>query len=152
MGRRIAPSRPTTAFATVDFDRPGRQLGFVMIPHSPDDDAWGVTRIPVAIIANGSGPTVIMEGGNHGDEYEGPIVISELIRDLDPATIQGRLILMPANNVHAVTAGKRTSTTITKLGGEADRVEELAMMLRGEARSDTTRKEAAEMLKAASKA
>jgi predicted deacylase len=109
MGRRIAPPRPTTAFATVDFDRPGRQVGFVMIPHSPDDDAWGVTRIPVAVIAHGSGPTVIMEGGNHGDEYEGPIVISELIRDLDPSTIQGRLILMPANNVHAVAAGKRTS-------------------------------------------
>jgi DNA repair protein RecN (Recombination protein N) len=47
------------------------------------------------------------------------------------------------------TAGKRTSTTILRLSGESDRVEELAMMLRGEARSDTTRKEAAEMLKAA---
>jgi predicted deacylase len=52
---------------------------------------------------------VILEGGNHGDEYEGPIVISELIRDLDPGAIQGRLILMPANNVHAVSAGRRTS-------------------------------------------
>jgi predicted deacylase len=109
MGRRIAADRPTTAFATVDFDRAGRQVGFVMIPHSPDDDAWGVTRVPIAVIANGTGPTVILEGGNHGDEYEGPIVICELIRDLDPGEIQGRLILMPANNVHAVTAGKRTS-------------------------------------------
>lgn len=80
-----------------------------MVPHSPDDDAWGVTRVPIAILANGTGPTVVLEGGNHGDEYEGPIVISELIRDLDPGKIQGRLILMPANNVHAVVAGKRTS-------------------------------------------
>ena len=46
-------------------------------------------------------------------------------------------------------AGKRTATTITALTSEADRVEELAIMLRGEARSATTRKEAAEMLKAA---
>lgn len=80
-----------------------------MIPHSPHDDAWGVTRVPLAVIANGKGPTVVIEGGNHGDEYEGPIVIGELIRDLDPGVVQGRLILLPATNVHAVIAGHRTS-------------------------------------------
>jgi len=48
-----------------------------MIPHSPHDDAWGVTAVPIAMIRNGKGPTVIIEGGNHGDEYEGSIVISE---------------------------------------------------------------------------
>ena len=99
----------TTAFITIDLDKPGKQVGFVMIPHSPHDDAWGVTRVPIAVIANGSGPTVIIEGGNHGDEYEGPITICELIRDLDPGEVQGRLILMPANNVHAAMAGMRRS-------------------------------------------
>jgi predicted deacylase len=97
------------AFTNVDFDRPGRQLGFVSIPHSPHGDAWGVTQVPIAVIANGEGPTVVIEGGNHGDEYEGPIAIGELARDLDPGLIQGRLILMPANNVHAVLAAMRTS-------------------------------------------
>lgn len=106
---RSATHRPSTAFTTVDFDKPGRQAGFVMIPHSPQDDAWGVTRIPLAVIANGTGPTVILEGGNHGDEHEGPIVIGELIRELDPGAVQGRLILMPANNVHAVVGDSRTS-------------------------------------------
>lgn len=109
MGRRIAGPRTGSAFATVDLDGPGKRVGFVMIPHSPDDDAWGVTRVPIAVIANGEGPTVVIEGGNHGDEYEGPLVISELIRDLAPEAITGRLILMPAQNVHAVMAGKRTS-------------------------------------------
>jgi len=104
-----AAIRPSTAFTDVDFDRMGRQVGFLMIPHSPHEDAWGVTRVPLAVIANGSGPTVILEGGNHGDEYEGPITICELIRELDPAEVQGRLILMPANNVHAAMAGRRTS-------------------------------------------
>ncbi len=104
-----ATVRPSTAFLTIDIDKPGKSSGFLMIPHSPDDDAWGATRVPVAVIANGSGPTVILEGGNHGDEYEGPITICELIRELDPAEVQGRLILMPAANVHAVVAGKRTS-------------------------------------------
>src|SRR5438876_1084405 len=102
MGRRIAPPRSSSAFVTVDFDEEGKQVGFVMIPHSPHDDAWGATRVPIAVVKNGEGPTVILEGGNHGDEYEGPIVISELIRELDPGEIKGRLILMPANNVHAV--------------------------------------------------
>jgi hypothetical protein len=109
MGRRITEIRPSTAFTTVDLDGPGKQAGFVMIPHSPDDDAWGATRVPIAVISNGNGPTVILEGGNHGDEYEGPIVIAELIRDLDPGEIEGRLILMPSNNVHAAMAGRRTS-------------------------------------------
>ncbi len=47
------------------------------------------------------------------------------------------------------TTGKRTSTSITRLTTKAERVEELALMLRGEARSETTRKEATEMLAAA---
>lgn len=46
---------------------------------------------------------------------------------------------------------KRTATTIAALTTEEARVEELATMLRGESRSETTRKEAAEMLKAAAK-
>lgn len=90
-------------------DKSGKQVGFLMVPHSPHDDAWGATAIPLAVIRNGRGPTVIIEGGNHGDEYEGPIVISELINSLDPGEIQGCLILLPAVNVHAVTAGRRTS-------------------------------------------
>jgi len=97
------------AFATVNFDQYGIQVGFVMFPHSPHNDAWGVTRVPVAVIANGTGPTVIIEGGNHGDEYEGPIVISELVRELKLADISGRIILMPTNNVHAFVAAQRTS-------------------------------------------
>jgi DNA repair protein RecN (Recombination protein N) len=46
---------------------------------------------------------------------------------------------------------KRTATTIAALASEEARIEELALMLRGESRSETTRKEAAEMLRAASK-
>ncbi|HYH65136.1 MAG TPA: DNA repair protein RecN [Urbifossiella sp.] len=45
--------------------------------------------------------------------------------------------------------GKKTATTINELTGADARVEELALMLRGESRSETTRKEAAEMLRAA---
>lgn len=102
-------SRKSSAFTAVDFDRPGKQTGFIHIPHSPHEDAWGTTRIPVAVIANGTGPTAILQGGNHGDEYEGPIVLGELLRELEPSQVQGRVILLPAVNVSAVDAGRRTS-------------------------------------------
>lgn len=106
---RTEEKRPNSAFTAIDFDKAGKQVGHILFPHSPDDDAWGVTRVPITVIANGRGPTVILEGGNHGDEYEGPIAIGELTRELDPAEIQGRLILMPSNNIHAVMASRRTS-------------------------------------------
>ena len=99
----------STAFTDIDLDAPGRQLGFLYIPHSPHDDAWGTVPIPMAVLANGAGPTVILEGGNHGDEYEGQIVLGELIRDLALDHIRGRLILMPSLNAPAAQAGLRTS-------------------------------------------
>lgn len=53
--------------------------------------------------------------------------------------------------IRKTTTGKRTTTTITPLADRDARVEELALMLRGESRSETTRKEAAEMLRTAAK-
>lgn len=96
-------------YTEIDFDRQGKQVGFLNLPSSVHDDAWGVIRVPLTVIANGSGPTVILEGGNHGDEYEGPIVLGELIRDLDPARVEGRLIIIPAINTPAVEASLRVS-------------------------------------------
>lgn len=95
--------------STVDFDRPGKQVGFFSLPLSVHDDAWGAVRVPLTVISNGSGPTVILEGGNHGDEYEGPIALGELIRELDPGRLSGRLIFIPAINLPAVVAARRTS-------------------------------------------
>lgn len=50
--------------------------------------------------------------------------------------------------IHKVTRGKRTATTIERLA-EPQRLDELADMLRGASRGETTRKEAAAMLEAA---
>jgi len=97
------------AQCTVDLDRDGKQSGYFNLPLSVHDDAWGVIRVPLAVIKNGDGPTVILEGGNHGDEYEGPITLGELIRDLDPGDVNGRLIFIPAINLPAVLAAHRTS-------------------------------------------
>jgi N-alpha-acetyl-L-2,4-diaminobutyrate deacetylase len=52
---------------------------------------------------------VLLTGGIHGDEYEGPIAISRLARTLDPARIQGRVIMLPACNIPAVLNDTRLS-------------------------------------------
>jgi predicted deacylase len=102
-------STTTTITTDIDFDRPGLQVSTLRLPYSPDDDAYGFIPIPIAVIANGTGPTVLITGGVHGDELEGPLVIGELIRELKPDDVQGRLILLPCVNAPAVAAGTRTS-------------------------------------------
>ena len=93
----------------VDFERDGRQTNWLQLPHSSNVSAYGWIGIPIAVIRNGSGPTVFLGAGNHGDEYEGQITLVRLIRELDPARIQGRLIIMPAENLPAALAGQRCS-------------------------------------------
>jgi N-alpha-acetyl-L-2,4-diaminobutyrate deacetylase len=65
--------------------------------------------IPIAVIRNGNGPTALLSGGNHGDEYEGPLALFELARTLDPAHVSGAVIIVPAMNYPAFRAGTRTS-------------------------------------------
>lgn len=103
-----APRR-SSAFTTIDLGRDGKQIGFFHLPQSPHDDAWGTVPVPLAVIRNGEGPTVLIEAGNHGDEYEGPIALGEFLRGVDPAAVTGRIIAIPAVNIPAVMAGTRTS-------------------------------------------
>ncbi|AXQ95215.1 N(2)-acetyl-L-2,4-diaminobutanoate deacetylase DoeB [Cereibacter azotoformans] len=104
-----ADLRPSPISATVDFDAPGVQHGFLRLPYSRDDAAWGSVMIPVAVVANGTGPTALLTGANHGDEYEGPIALFELARSLRPEEVTGRVIILPAMNQPAFAAGTRTS-------------------------------------------
>ena len=99
----------TTVFSDIDWNKHGKQVGSLFLPHSPDDDAWGVIPFPAASIKNGEGPVVVVSGAVHGDEYEGPVVIAELMRQLQPDDVHGQLILLPAFNAPAMRAGRRTS-------------------------------------------
>ena len=94
---------------TVDFDAEGVQHGHLKIPYSGDDSAWGAIMIPVTVVKNDVGPTVIFTGANHGDEYEGPIALWWLSNELKSKDIRGRVIIVPAMNYPAFKAGKRTS-------------------------------------------
>jgi len=100
---------PTRITATVDFNADGKQFGVLNIPHSSNQSAWGALRVPIVVIKHGVGPTLLLTGGNHGDEYEGPIALMKLVRSLEPEAVSGRLIVLPALNLPAVLAGARVS-------------------------------------------
>jgi N2-acetyl-L-2,4-diaminobutanoate deacetylase len=95
--------------ATVDFERDGVQHGFLRLPYSRDDSAWGAVMIPITVAKNGKGPTALLTGANHGDEYEGPIALMNLASSIDAAAISGRVIIVPAMNYPAFRAATRTS-------------------------------------------
>jgi N2-acetyl-L-2,4-diaminobutanoate deacetylase len=105
----VRTMRPSPISATVDFDKDGIQHGFLKLPYSRDDSAWGAVMIPVAVIKRGKGPTALLTGANHGDEYEGPIALFNLANELDLSPVSGRIIIVPAMNYPAFRAGTRTS-------------------------------------------
>ena len=101
-------SSPSRISVTVDFDQPGRQFGLYKIPWSDNSQPSGHIG-PMAVLANGEGPTLLLTGGVHGDEYAGPVAIMRLAHELDLVRLQGRLILLPSLNTPAVQAALRCS-------------------------------------------
>ncbi|KPD10303.1 succinylglutamate desuccinylase [Phaeobacter sp. 11ANDIMAR09] len=101
--------KTTLITSEVGFEATGKHAGYLRVPHSAHRSAYGWIPVPVVSIQNGSGPTLVIMAGNHGDEYEGQIAVSNLARDLEAQDIRGRLILLPTANAPAAQAGLRTS-------------------------------------------
>ena len=97
------------AWTDADLKADGKQISYLHVPHATTRSAYGVVDIPLAIVGNGAGPSVLLMGGNHGDEYEGQVVLCDLVRELEPEDINGRVIIMPAANLPAAMAGTRVS-------------------------------------------
>jgi predicted deacylase len=100
--------------AAIDFARPGKRHYRVAF-HL--DARWGYSLVPLTVI-NGTRalepeaappPGVAAFGGTHGNEYEGQVAVKRLCRDLDPADICGRVLLMPQLSETACTAHTRDS-------------------------------------------
>ena len=104
-----ANTKKSSISVNVDLDQPGRQVGYLRVMHSGNKTSGGAIPYPIAVIGNGKGPTVLISSGNHGNEYEGQVITSRLIRELDPDRVEGRIILMPALNYLAVQEGQRVS-------------------------------------------
>lgn len=99
----------TSLWTTVDYDRPGRQSGDLWLPYSVHRSAYGNLTIPLAVIKGAPGPTLLLTGGTHGDEYEGPVAFRRLLQKIEPSQLRGRLIVLPHLNAPAVRAGTRVS-------------------------------------------
>jgi N-alpha-acetyl-L-2,4-diaminobutyrate deacetylase len=91
------------------FNQDGKFTSALKIPHSTNTSGWGSLLLPVIIIRNGNGPTVLFTGGNHGDEYEGPIALRKLANELKAEDIQGQVIIVPFLNFPAILKGTRLS-------------------------------------------
>lgn len=94
---------------TIPFAEDGVHHGYLRLPFSRDDSAWGSVMIPLTVVRNGDGPTALLTGANHGDEYEGPVALQALAYQLRAEDIQGRVIIVPFFNYPAFRVGTRTS-------------------------------------------
>ncbi|MBV9982717.1 succinylglutamate desuccinylase/aspartoacylase family protein [Bradyrhizobium sp.] len=99
----------TGLFHTFDLERDGKTLSHLGLPFSVDRSPYFQIKVPICVIRNGEGPSVLLMAGNHGDEYEGELSLARLIRRLDPTRMRGRVTILPLANTPAVLAARRCS-------------------------------------------
>lgn len=110
----MSPSTPTGIWTDLDLDAEGKQFGYFRLPlavhdRSGDDVGYNFEAISVVTIRNGEGPGVLLMAGNHGNEYEGQIILMKLIRKLRAENVRGRIIILPGANAPAVRSDRRNS-------------------------------------------
>src|SRR5262245_22284976 len=94
----------------LDLDSPGRRDYWVALEH---DSIWGDHLIPLTVFVGPrarQGEGLVATGSNHGNEYEGPVVLKHLMREIRIEDVVGRIILIPVLNPAAFLAGTREST------------------------------------------
>jgi predicted deacylase len=94
----------------IDFEAPGRRDYLVALEH---DSIWGDHLMPLSVFVGRKakpGQGMVAFGSNHGNEYEGPVILKNLLGEIDVEDVAGRLILVPVLNVAAFKAGTREST------------------------------------------
>ncbi|MEO1194365.1 MAG: succinylglutamate desuccinylase/aspartoacylase family protein [Pseudomonadota bacterium] len=86
------------------FDRDGKRSGWLTLSDDP------LLRVPITVVRKGPGPALLLTGGTHGDEYEGPVALMKLNQALEPEDLTcGTLVVIPIMNPPALAAGTRTS-------------------------------------------
>ncbi|WP_347268446.1 succinylglutamate desuccinylase/aspartoacylase family protein [Paracoccus sp. (in: a-proteobacteria)] len=111
--------RHDTVHCDLDPDAAGKASGWLELDHSDNRHDFSSIRSPLGVIRGGEGPTALVVGGNHGDEYEGQLIARQLFERLAPQDVPGRLLLVPALNMPAVLARARVSPLD---GGNMNRV------------------------------
>lgn len=68
----------------------------------------GLSKIPFTVIIGAARtPVGLVIAGAHGDEYEGPAAIHDLLLELDPYKVKGSIIFVPVANPAAFAAASR---------------------------------------------
>ncbi|MER8703835.1 succinylglutamate desuccinylase/aspartoacylase family protein [Mesorhizobium sp. M1273] len=91
---------------TFDLDTPGVSTGHLVVPKGADFEALS---LPVFSCNRGDGASLLITGGNHGNELQGPIVARRLVEWLPEAQRCGRIIIVPEINPLAVQAWTRNT-------------------------------------------
>lgn len=99
---------------TVDFGIDGKQHGFLALPYSGEQSAWGSIQLPITVIKNGDGPCVALLAGLFGDESNGSLALNKLARSLEVASIKGSVIIVPCVNPPAARRETRRSPLDSK--------------------------------------
>jgi len=94
---------------SIDLSQRGRQVGDIKLKWSDNHQPLGYYAVPIICLSNGDGPTILLTGGVHGDEFEGPIALMRLVQTLALDDINGRIIILPALNAAAVNCSSRVS-------------------------------------------
>jgi N-alpha-acetyl-L-2,4-diaminobutyrate deacetylase len=102
---------------TIDLTAPGKQIGRLQYPKITNTGGWAYGFVPIATIANGDGPTVLVSGGNHGDEYEGQVAALRLVQEVEPEQVTGRIVVVPVIS----TAASRANTRMWPTGANFNR-------------------------------
>src|SRR5918994_6083208 len=103
-------TRPVVRPDKLDLDSPGRRDYWVALEH---DSIWGDHLIPLTVFVGPrakDGEGLVAFGSNHGNEYEGPVALKHLLREIKQDDVLGRVILVPVLNPSAFLAGTREST------------------------------------------
>lgn len=85
----------TNVLADIDLEAPGKHFGMLRVPRSTNTAGWSNLCVPIVSIVGASGPTVLVMGGNHGDETEGQVAALNLARETEAGQVNGRLIIIP---------------------------------------------------------
>ena len=86
---------PSSVSCSIDLHAPGKRIGHLRINKITNTAGWASTFIHIGCVVNGDGPTVLVLGGNHGDEYEGQVAGMRLLHELSPEKVTGRVIVIP---------------------------------------------------------
>ncbi|MCP9232836.1 succinylglutamate desuccinylase/aspartoacylase family protein [Mesorhizobium sp. LMG 17147] len=91
---------------TFDLNTSGVSTGHLVVPKGADCEALS---LPVFSLNKGEGPRLLITGGCHGNELEGPIVARRLVDWLPEAQTCGKVIIVPVLNPPAVQAWSRNT-------------------------------------------